>query len=152
MVAKERFLSSLLLVTVLVITSCREEAINHTCANPIGTDILTINIEALSCFKEDFKGCFEFRLDGDKVYIQSVYITDTDPEEAPLIFDAGPKECLRDVIERPTADWSYALYVEVGHGYVLKMKEQTLGRLFIDSWLKSGNTVTAVNITRQYTY
>lgn len=152
MLTKERFFSSILLVAVLAINSCSEEPINHTCANPIGTDMLTLNIEALSCFKEDYKGCFKFKLDGANVYIQSVYITNTDPEEAPEIFDAGPKECLRDVTERPTADWTYALYVEVGHGYVLKMKEETLGRLFIDSFQKSGSTVTAVNITRQYTY
>lgn len=140
------------LFTYLIMDSCKEEPITKTCANPIGSDALTLAIESISCFKADYKGCFKFKLDGSKVYIQSIYITDTDPAEAPQLFDVGKKECLRDVDEHPVVDGKYALYVSPGYGYSIKMKDGTFGRLFIDSYKSTGNTITAVNLFRQYAY
>lgn len=147
-----RVIIFLLLFTYFIMDSCTEEPINETCANPIGSDALTLNIESISCFQQGYKGCFKFKLDGSKVYIQSIYITDTDPLEAPLIFDVGVKECLRDVVEHPAANGKYALYITPGYGYSLKMKDGTFGRLFVDSYKSTGNTVTAVNLFRQYAY
>jgi hypothetical protein len=148
----ERVLIVLFYIFSLTI-SCKEDPINYTCADPLGTDAITLNIDGLRCFLPSYQGCFEFRIDGSTVIIQSVYITGQDPAEAPLIVDVGEVQCLSKVTQRPNDEaWSYVVDAHLKHGYVFKMQDQTLGRLFINSWQTSGGVVTSVNFTWQYSY
>ncbi len=79
------------------------------------------------------------------------YIAVADNEVASFI-DVGEVKCLREVTDKPTSGWVFGILVELHHGYVIKMEDGTYGRLFIDSWKKSGSQVTEVNITRQYAF
>ncbi len=142
--------SASLWIAFFLTISCAGADINLTCADPLGSDAQTVQVYGLSCFQPSFSGCFEFRLDGTSVYFQSVYITDA--SEAPEIVDAGEVRCLRDVVSRPEGGWQYVVAVKRNHGYVVRMNDGSLGRIFIDSWETSGNEVTKVNYTRQYPY
>ncbi len=138
---------------LIAILSCTREEINITCPDPLGTDARSVKISQLSCFVDGFKGCFEIRQSGNSLYFQSIYLSsDPDPSEAPLIFDTGEVSCLSEVTQRPESGWTYVAPAASKHGYVFKMKDGSLGRLFIDSWKTSGSQVTEVNITRQYPY
>jgi hypothetical protein len=143
-----------MMALLITVHSCADDEINLTCADPLGSDTKTIQTYALSCFQPDFDGCFEFRLTEGSVYIQSIYVPypDPDPSEAPLIIDAGPVSCLSELTRRPQDGWQYAITVEEKHGYVFKMKDGSLGRLFIDSWEISGGEITKISFTRQYPY
>lgn len=134
--------------------SCDGDDINLTCPDPLGADSRTVQTYSLGCFQPAYDGCFEFRLDGSSAYIQSIYVSnpDPDPTEAPLIVDVGEVSCLGEVTQRPEDGWVYVITASERHGYVFKMKDGSLGRLFIDSWETSGGEVTKINITLQYPY
>lgn len=136
----------------MVVLCCAVDDINVTCSDPLGADARTIDTDALSCFQSDFNGCFEFRRNGSSVYLQSVYLAHADPSVAPLIVDVGAVTCLREVIQRPSDGWKYVVTANEKHGYVFKMKDGSLGRLFIDSWETSKNDLTQVRFIRQYPY
>jgi hypothetical protein len=143
------------MISLLVaIYSCAGDDINLTCPDPLGSDAKTIQTYALSCFQPEFDGCFEFRLTESSVYAQSVYVPYPDPEpsEAPLMIDVGPVNCLSEVTGRPEDGWQYTVTIKEKHGYVFKMKDGSLGRLFIHSWETSGGQITKVSFTRQYPY
>jgi hypothetical protein len=137
----------------IIAVSCAGDDINLTCPDPLGADAHTIETYQISCFESEFDGCFEFRLDDNSVYIQSVYVPypEPDPSEAPLIVDLGVVTCLSEVVERPQSGWQYSVTVGEKHGYVFKMKDGSLGRLFIESW-ETAEGVTNVSFTRQYPY
>lgn len=145
--------AGLKIALLIVAVSCAGDDINLTCPDPLGTDAHTIETYKITCFESEFDGCFEFRLNGNSLYIQSVYVPypDPDPSEAPSIVDTGAVTCLSEVVQRPQAGWQYAVTAAAKHGYVFKMKDGSLGRLFIDSWERSGDT-TKVSFTRQYPY
>jgi hypothetical protein len=147
-----RLCSGLRIALPIIAISCAGDDINLTCPDPLGADARTIKIYSLSCFQPDFAGCLEFRLNGTSAYIQSVYITGGDSTEAPLITDIGEVTCLGEVAQRPTDGWRYSATATEKHGYVFKMKDGSLGRLFIESWETSGAAITNVNFTRQYPY
>ena len=144
----------LMISLLIAIHSCAGDDVNLTCPDPLGSDARTIKTDVLSCFQPDFDGCFEFRLDESSLYLQSVYVPypDPDPSEAPLVIDVGPAKCLSEVTQRPQDGWQYAVTIKEKHGYVFRMKDGSLGRLFIDSWQYSGGQVTGVSFTRQYPY
>lgn len=144
----------LIMVLLLTIQSCTGDEINLTCADPLGSDTRTIQTYVLSCFQPEFDGCFEFRLNQASLYAQSIYVPypDPDPSEAPLMIDVGAVNCLAEVTQRPQDGWQYAVTIKEKHGYVFKMKDGSLGRLFIDSWESSGGAITNVSFTRQYPY
>lgn len=140
---------------LLVVLSCSADDINLTCPDPLGSDARTVQTYAMSCFQPSFNGCFEFRLNERSEYIiQSIYVPypDPDPSEAPLIVDVGEVACLSEVMQRPADGWRYVVTAIAKHGYVFRMKDGSLGRLFIDSWETSGEGVTKVNFVRQYPY
>lgn len=139
-----------LLFILILCDGCKDEPINITCADPLGSESRTLNINELSCFLIDYKGCFQFRISSGSVIIQSIYVDDI--TDAPQIYDAGVTNCLSGVVERPSSGWKYVVPAQERHGYIFKMKDGTLGRLFIDSWKTSGGTVVSLNITRQYSY
>lgn len=148
-----RLCSGLRIAIPVIALSCAGDDINLTCPDPLGADAHTLETNQISCFESEFDGCFEFRMNGTSVYLQSVYVPypDPDPTEAPTIVDAGAVTCLSKVVQRPQDGWQYAVTATVKHGYVFKMKDGSLGRLFIDSWQTAGG-VTKVNYTRQYPY
>jgi len=154
MTNRRRTGKAIALLTVLVLHSCAGDEINFTCPDPLGSDAMALETYKISCFEAEFDGCFEFRLDGNSPYIQSVYVSypDPDPSEAPVITDIGKVTCLSDVVQRPQGGWLYRVDALEGHGYVFKMKDGSLGRLFIDSWESEGGVITKVNFTRQYPY
>ena len=140
---------------LMVVLSCAGDDINLSCPDPLGSDTRTIQTYALSCFQPSFDGCFEIRLSESAGHIiQSVYVSypDPDPSEAPLMVDVGEVACLSEVMQRPTDGWQYVVAAIAKHGYVFKMKDGSLGRLFIDSWETTGDEVTTVNFVRQYPY
>lgn len=150
----ERLDKTLTIVLLLAIQSCAGDEVNLSCPDPLGSDSRTIETYALSCFQPEFNGCFEFRLNESFLYAQSIYVPypDPDPSEAPLMIDVGPVNCLTEVTQRPQDGWQYTLTIKEKHGYVFKMKDGSLGRLFIDSWESSGGSITKVSFTRQYPY
>lgn len=151
----KRFCTGLRFALLMVVLSCAGDDINLTCPDPLGTDTRTTRTYALSCFQPSFDGCFEFRLNESSGYIiQSIYVPypDPDPSEAPLIIDVGEVTCLGEVVQRPKDGWRYVVTAREKHGYVFKMKDGSLGRLFIDSWETTGGEITKVNFTRQYPY
>lgn len=148
------FSTGLLIALLTAIHSCDGDDINFTCPDPLGSDTRTIQTYSLSCFQPAFDGCFEFRLNESSAYVQSIYVPypDPDPSEAPVMIDVGPVTCLSEVTQRPQTGWQYTVIIKEKHGYVFKMKDGSLGRLFIDSWETSGEEVTKVTFTRQYPY
>lgn len=146
--------TGLMIVLVMAIHSCGGSDINFTCPDPLGSDTRTIKTYALSCFQPKFDGCFEFRLKESSLYIQSIYVPypDPDPTEAPLMIDVGQVTCLSEVTQRPQGGWQYTAIIKEKHGYVFKMKDGSLGRLFIESLETSGTEATKVSFTRQYPY
>lgn len=145
--------AGLRIALLIVAVSCTGDDINLTCPDPLGADAQIVQVYKLSCFESEFSGCFEFRLRGDSVYIQSIYVPypDPDPSEAPTIVDAGAATCLSEVMQHPQGGWSYAVWATQRHGYVFRMKDGSLGRLYIDSWNTSTDTVE-VSYTRQYPF
>ena len=146
--------TNLMVVLLMAIHACGDHDINLTCPDPLGSDTKTIQTRALSCFQAGFNGCFEFRLNESSLYIQSIYVPypDPDPSEAPLMIDVGSVTCLSEVTQRPQDGWQYTVAIKEKHGYVFKMKDGSLGRLFIESWNTSDTGVTNVSFTRQYPY
>ena len=146
--------TNLMIVLLMAIHSCGDHDINLTCPDPLGSDTQTIQTHALSCFQAKFDGCFEFRSNESSLYIQSIYVPypDPDPSEAPLMIDVGPVTCLSQVTQRPQDGWQYTVAIKEKHGYVFKMKDGSLGRLFIESWNTLDTGVTNVSFTRQYPY
>lgn len=146
--------TGLMTALLIAINSCSGDDLTFVCPDPLGSDARTIQTYALSCFQPGFEGCFEFRLKGGSLYAQSIYVPypDPDPSEAPLMVDIGPVSCLSQVIRRPREGWQYTVTIKEKHGYVFKMKDGSLGRLFIDSWETSGGEVKKISFTRQYPY
>ena len=142
---REHVCSCLIIPLLLALHSCAVDDINITCPDPLGSDVRTIPTNALTCFQPNFDGCFEFRLTESSLYAQSIYVPypDPDPSEAPQMVDVGPVTCLSEVTGRPLDGWQYTVTIKEKHGYVFKMKDGSLGRLFIDSWEISGGKVTA---------
>jgi hypothetical protein len=139
---------------LMAIVSCSADDVNLTCPDPLGSDARTIQTYSLSCFQPEFDGCFEFRLNESSAYLQSIYVPypDPDPTEAPLMVDVGAVTCLSKVTQRPQSGWQYTVTITEKHGYVFKLKDGSLGRLFIDSWETAGGQVTKVKFTRQYPF
>jgi len=134
-----------------LLISCSHEEINLTCADPLGSDTEELKDMQLSCFQEEFFSCFRFELSGADPVIRSLY--KTIPSDAPMFFDAGEVQCLSEVTSKISNAWSYALYAQLRHGYVVRMADGTYGRFFIDSWIEGSNgRVTQVNIVRQYSF
>ncbi len=141
---------SLITIFLLGGVSCEEEPITRTCADPLGSDYPTLGNNSWSCFQADINGCFRFELDKNPPMIQSVYVTG---HTYASIIDIGPVTCLGDVTDTPAVGYVYAVPAVVGHGYVVRMADSTLGRFYIDSWKKnSAGEITEISFTRQYAY
>ncbi|HNP96217.1 MAG TPA: hypothetical protein PKJ63_11330 [Cyclobacteriaceae bacterium] len=134
---------------LLALHSCNEEAINITCADPLGSDAKALKDKQFTCFQEDINGCFWFHLDVTPPTLQSVYV---EGHSIAKIKDIGEVKCLGDITEKPTDGWVYVVNAQLGHGYVVLMEDGTMGRLFIDSWARSGNQIVEVYVTRQYAF
>lgn len=132
------------------LSSCNDEAINLTCADPLGADTKTLKDQQFTCFTEKFSNCVWFRLEFSPPELRSVSVITNNA--IATLYDAGEVPCLSAVTIKPLSGWVYATEAKLHHGYVIRMEDGTYGRLFIDSWKKSGNLVTEVNITRQYAF
>ena len=132
------------------LSACTEEAINLTCADPLGTDGITLKDQQYTCFQDKFNNCVWFRLQFNPPEIRSVLVVTGN--EVASIYDAGEVSCLSNVNVKPTTGFLFATVAKLHHGYVIRMEDGSYARLFIDSWKMSGNQVTEVNITRQYEF
>ena len=132
------------------LSSCNEEVINITCADPLGTDGVTLKDQQYTCFQDKFNNCVWFRLEFTPPEIRSVLVITGN--EVASIYDAGEATCLSSVKVKPTQGFLFATEAKLHHGYVIKMEDGSYARIFIDSWKMSGNKVTEVNITRQYAF
>ncbi len=139
-----------LCVLVLLLASCKEDPINITCADPLGADAITLRDQQYTCYQAQFNNCVWFRLEFSPPELRSVSVITNN--EIATIYDAGEVPCLSAVTAKPASGFVFATEAKLHHGYVIKMQDGTYGRLFIDSWKKSGNLVTEVNITRQYAF
>jgi len=140
---------SICLFILASLIGCGDEEINLTCADPLGSDAISIGHEVFTCFQEDINGCFWFHLDVSPPVLQSVYV---EGHSIAMIIDVGAVECLGEVTQKPTTGFVFATEAIIGHGYVVRMEDGTYGRLFIDSWIVSGGQIVEVNLKRQYAY
>lgn len=137
------------LLIALSLNSCSEEPINFQCADPLGSDGKSLSDKKFTCFQEDINGCFWFHLNVTEPILQSVYV---EGHSIAMVLDIGEVACLSEVTEKPSSGFVFVTPAKLNHGYVVKMADGTLGRMYIDSWKKQGDLVTEVNIIRQYPY
>ena len=131
------------IILLLFLSSC-EDNIENTCADPIGSEDRSLNDESIICFKDDFNDCFQIHYSSTVKEIRSVAISGG---EQATILDAGSLNCLGEVTTKPLTGFTPAVDIELHHGYVVKLPDNTYGRFYIDSSESNG-----INITWQYSF
>jgi hypothetical protein len=102
------------------------------------------------CFKPELNGCFRSQLTGTPPYFQAVNFTG---KLLGMIVDIGPVKCLGQVTYKPVEGYLYVVQIVEKHGYVVRLPDNTYGRLFVDSWTKSPTgTVSKIYVTWQYAF
>jgi predicted homoserine dehydrogenase-like protein len=145
----------LLFILTLVVLSCQEEtALKNVCADPLGAEDITLENNDQFCYKEGFNACFVMQFTTTSQVIKAVDNTSIYPGTMiAMIIDVGAVSCLGDVTGKPTSGFVASAEALEKHGYVVKLPDNTYGRLFVDSWTKSSSgVVSEINITWQYAF
>ncbi|MEX2233773.1 MAG: hypothetical protein WD824_16530 [Cyclobacteriaceae bacterium] len=132
------------IILLLFLSSCSDNPIENSCADPIGSEDKSLSDESIICFKDDFNNCFQLSYSSSLKEIRSVIISGG--EEASIL-DAGELSCLGEVTAKPLTGFSPAVGLVEHHGYVVKLPDNTYGRLYVDSDESNG-----INITWQYSF
>ncbi|HWA35178.1 MAG TPA: hypothetical protein VG737_13655 [Cyclobacteriaceae bacterium] len=142
-------------VMVALLLSCQKDAsLENVCADPIGSEDIVMKNNTQICFKEKFNACFRMHLTDTANYILAVNYNSIYPGTMiGMMTDGGSVRCLGDVDTKPTSQYYLGYYIELNRGYVVKLPDDTYGRIYIDSWIKnSAGRVTEVHVTWQYSY
>ena len=145
----------LLILSLVLGLSCTEDpALKNVCADPLGTADMTLTHDEQFCFKEGFNACFVLKFAAASQLIQAVDYTSQHPGTmVGMITDIGAVSCLGAVFSKPTNGFLSEVSAVENHGYVVKLPDNTYGRLFIHSWTKaSSGAVSEIHITWQYAY
>ncbi len=151
-IVKRNFLIiSLVLGMAILISSCADEGINITCADPIGSAGIRIKDNSIVCFSDSFDGCFIFNVSGSSVNISSISLLEG---VVGSIIDIGNVDCLGGIDIKPSSGYSQSVPIFINHGYVAQLADTTFGRLYVDSFVEPSvnNDTLKVNITWQYAY
>jgi hypothetical protein len=145
----------LVFVFFALLLSCQKDAtLEKVCVDPLGSQDIYLTNNTLICFREGHNACFLMRTtstgatltaqDYNKIYPGTMI---------GMIADMGFVSCLGDVSTKPTTGIFYGFTLQLNHGYVIKLPDDTYGRLFVDSWVKSSaDLITEVHVTWQYSF
>lgn len=154
-----------LVVVVFLFFQCTDQTQNNVCADPLGSQNVTINSSdvyynnCFFCFKAGvttptdtcrYNNCFQFYYSSSGQTIRSIYF-ETICTYGTLV-DVGPVNCLGEVVQKPASGFVYSLAPKLKHGYVVAFPDNTYGRFFIDSWETQSGEITSLNIIRQYPF
>jgi len=129
--------------------------LKDACADPLGSQDNTYKNNNILCFKEGFNACFVMQFSATSQLIRAVDYNSIFPGTMiGMIADAGPVDCLGDVTTKPPASsFFYGVNAVVHHGYVVKLPDNTYGRIFVDSWVKpASGAVSEIHLTWQYAF
>ena len=149
------FLVRLLILSLVTCLSCQEDTtLKNVCADPLGAEDIKLKNNDLLCYKEGYSACFIMQFTTTSQVIQAVDYTSVYPGTMiGMIVDLGAVNCLGEVTSKPTSGFSFGVNAIEKHGYVVKLPDDTYGRLFVDSWTKSSTgAVSEINITWQYAF
>lgn len=148
-------LVGLLIFSLAATLSCQEDStLKNVCADPLGAEDIALKNNGLLCYKEGYSACFIMQFTTTSQVIRAVDYTSIYPGTMiGIIIDQGPASCLGEVVSKPTSGFLYGVNAVEKHGYVVKLPDNSYGRLFVDSWTKSSTgAVFEINITWQYAF
>lgn len=143
------------ILLLLLVLSCQEDPnLVAVCTDPIGSKNITTKNNGIFCFKDGFNGCFSTPLTASETSIWAIDYNSLYPGTMiAMIVDAGQVTCLGQVTTKPSTGYVYKVAAKLKHGYVIKLPDNTYGRLFVDSWtVNSSGVVTELKITFQYSF
>ncbi|MBS1507478.1 MAG: hypothetical protein JSS79_12595 [Bacteroidetes bacterium] len=158
-------ISSSLFFFLLLLFSCNDQSLITICADPLGSQNITLNRSDLYynncffCFKGrtttatdtcQYNNCFQFYYSSGASTIRSIYFGKSC--SSGTIADVGVVSCLGQVNQKPTTGFVYSLTPKVYHGYVVTFPDNTYGRFYIDSWKVESGQIVTMNIVRQYPF
>jgi hypothetical protein len=132
------------IILAFVLLACGDTIIENDCADPIGSEDRTVGHQSLICFHEDFSNCFEITFSSSAKQIRSVII---DGGGEASIIDTGVVSCLGEVTSKPAEGFASVVDLLPGHGYVVRLHDNSYGRLYVESF-----TGSLVNMTWQYAF
>ena len=126
----------------------------NVCADPMGSQDNTYKNNNILCFKEKFNACFVMQFSATSQVIRAVDYNSIFPGTMiGMIADVGAVRCLGDIKLQPAATFFYGVNAVEKHGYLVKLPDNTYGRIFVDSWVKpSSGAVSEIHITWQYSF
>jgi hypothetical protein len=144
-------------VIAAVLLSCQKDvSLENVCADPVGSEDIVMKNNTLICFKEKFNACFRMQLTPTSQILIAVNYTSVYPGTMiGMMADAGSARCLGDIKTKSlvASDYYYGFNIVPNRCYVVKLPDNTYGRLYVDSWVKSSSgAVTEVHITWQYSF
>ena len=134
----------------LVILSCDKTNLDDLCADPIGSEGITLRDSSFFCFTESFDGCFITSISQDQIEVTAISLLDSQPG---TIVDIGTINCLGNIASKPSTGYTSGVPLIVDHGYVVRLADGTFGRFYVDSFdPPTGSAVDEVNIIWQYSF
>ncbi len=133
------------------VISCQEDStLKNVCADPIGSQDVTMQTNTQFCPKEGQNGCFITKFGSTTQVFQAINYTG---KLLGMIVDVGPVTCLGQVTAKPVSGYAYVVDVVAKHGYVIMLPDGTYGRFFVDTVVKSSTgSVTKIYVTWQYAF
>jgi hypothetical protein len=143
--------SLFILLSFSLFISCQKDStLEKVCADPIGSQDVTMGNNTQFCPLEGQNGCFKTQFGSTTQVFQAINYSG---KLLGMITDVGVVTCLGQVTVKPATGYVYTIDVVAKHGYIIKLPDGTFGRLFVDSVTKSSSgAVTKIYVTWQYSF